>query len=74
MAKLNEDQQIVLDWMKRDLPNIGVDSLLCELTFLSCTGGWMKNEITARAYRNLSDIERLQVLQAFAEWGLSQND
>ncbi|MGA4724186.1 hypothetical protein ACOJB9_08545 [Carnobacterium maltaromaticum] len=47
MAKLNEDQQVVLDWMK--------------------------NEITARAYRNLSDFERLQVLQAFAEWGLSQN-
>ena len=74
MAKLNEDQQVVLDWMKRDLPNLGVDSLLSELTFLSCTGGWMKNEVTARAYRNLSDIERLQVLQAFAEWGLSQND
>ncbi|MDT2011141.1 hypothetical protein [Carnobacterium divergens] len=69
-VELNENQQIVLDWMKRDLPNRGVDSLLCELTFLSCTGGWMKNEVTARAYRNLSDIERLQVLQAFAEWGL----
>lgn len=69
--QLNEDQQIVLDWMKRDLPNLGVDSLLGELTFLSCTGGWMKNEVTARAYRNLTDIERLQVLQAFVEWGLS---
>ncbi|CCO12730.2 putative uncharacterized protein [Carnobacterium maltaromaticum LMA28] len=43
--QLNEDQQIVLDWMK--------------------------NEVTARAYRNLTDIERLQVLQAFAEWRLS---
>lgn len=69
--QLNENQQIVLDWMKRDLTNLGVDSLLCELTFLSCTGGWMKNTVTARAYRNLTDIERLQVLQAFAEWGLS---
>lgn len=69
-VELNENQQIVLNWMKRDLPNLGVDSLLCELTFLSCTGGWMKNEVTARAYRNLSDIERLQVLQALAEWGL----
>lgn len=74
MAKLNENQQIVLDWMKRDLPNLGVERLLCELSSLNCTSGWLKNELIALAYYNLEGIEILQVLQAFAEWGLSQYD
>lgn len=72
MAKINGDQQVVLDWMKKELTNWGVNDLFFELAFLSFDGGLIKNEITARAYRGLSDFERLQVLQAFAEWGLRQ--
>lgn len=57
--QLNENQQIVLEWMKKEFPIMGVDTVLSELTFLSCTGGMLKNKMTATAWRILSDIERL---------------
>lgn len=69
-AKLNEDQQIVLDWLKCDafsrktLNPIGSIWKLnnCDVT-----------ENVAQAFVGLTDSKQFEVLQAFAEWGLSND-
>ena len=68
-TELNENQQVVLDWLKDDFKESGnpVDSLVSLAsevlhveTFQTCISS---------TYDELSISEQFQVLQAFAEWG-----
>lgn len=67
--ELNENQQVVLEWLKDDFKESGnpvdsLESLASEVlhveTFQTCISS---------TYDELSISEQFQVLQAFAEWG-----
>lgn len=67
---LNENQQIVLEWLKDDFKESGnpvdsLESLASEVlhveTFQTCISS---------TYDELSISEQFQVLAAFAEWGM----
>ena len=70
--ELNENQQIVLDWLKYDFKESGnpvdsLESLASEVlhveTFQTCISS---------TYDELSISEQFQVLAAFAEWGMKE--
>lgn len=69
---LNENQQVVLEWLKDDFKESGnpvdsLESLASEVlhveTFQTCISS---------TYDELSISEQFQVLQAFAEWGMKE--
>lgn len=71
---LNENQQIVLEWLKDDFKESGnpvdsLESLASEVlhveTFQTCISS---------TYDELSISEQFQVLAAFAEWGNKSNE
>ena len=67
-AKLTDDQQVVLDYLKNIYSDVYEDCTPLETMYLF--GGrraWSEES-------NLTDKEELQVLAAFAEWGMSQED
>ena len=68
--ELNKNQQVVLDWLKDDFKESGnpvdsLESLASEVlhveTFQTCI---------LSTYDDLSISEQFQVLAAFAEWGM----
>lgn len=70
--KLNENQQVVLEWLKDDFKESGnpvdsLESLASEVlhveTFQTCISS---------TYDELSISEQFQVLAAFADWGLKE--
>lgn len=71
-SELNENQQVVLEWLKDDFKESGnpvdsLESLASEVlhveTFQTCISS---------TYDELSISEQFQVLQAFAEWGMKE--
>lgn len=73
---LNENQQIVLDWLKESCKLNGLREVIEIMGFLPTTGGKMKYKQVAYAYGDLNDDELKQVLQTLinlleqeeAEW------
>lgn len=68
---LNENQKIVLEWMKEDDdPNITV--VLWQLTDDVLESQSMRVDIGEHvtAWKSLTDKQQFEVLQAFAEWGM----
>ena len=72
--ELNENQQIVLDWLKESCKLHGLREVIEIMGFLSTTGGKMKYKQAAYAYGDLNDDELAQVLQAFSQWTLEQEE
>ncbi|HEG4564965.1 TPA: hypothetical protein SD805_002343 [Enterococcus faecalis] len=72
--QLNENQQIVLDWLKESCKLNGLREVIEIMGFLSTTGGKMKYKQVAYAYGDLNDDELKQVLQAFSRWALEQEE
>lgn len=70
--KLNENQQIVLDWLKESCKLNGLREVIEIMGFLPTTGGKMKYKQIAYAYADLNEVELAQVLQAFSQWALEQ--
>jgi hypothetical protein len=68
--ELNENQQVVLEWLKGyALDDSDFKNAICELSKLYIAGvPYKKEEI---AFKKLNDRELAQVLAAFTEWGLS---
>ena len=60
---LNENQQIVLDWLKESCKLNGLREVIEIMGFLPTTGGKMKYKQVAYAYSDLNDDELKQVLQ-----------
>ncbi|HFK9572327.1 TPA: hypothetical protein ACG0YC_002574 [Enterococcus faecalis] len=73
-AQLNENQQIVLDWLKESCKLNGLREVIEIMGFLSTTGGKMKYKQVAYAYGDLNDDELAQVLQAFSRWAIEQEE
>ncbi|HCQ8746751.1 TPA: hypothetical protein OTY93_001311 [Enterococcus faecalis] len=72
--QLNENQQIVLDWLKESCKLNGLREVIEIIGFLSTTGGKMKYKQVAYAYGDLNDDEFKQVLQAFSQWAIEQEE
>lgn len=70
--QLNENQQIVLDWLKESCKLHGLREVIEIMGFLLTTGGKMKYKQVAYAYGDLNDDELKQVLQAFSQWAFEQ--
>lgn len=70
--ELNENQQIVLDWLKESCKLNGLREVIEIMGFLSTTGGKMKYKQIAYAYADLNEVELAQVLQAFSQWAIEQ--
>lgn len=65
VPSLNEDQQVVLDWLKKKSDSYpDVSYLIGDLNYFAATP-------VGQAWKRLSKAEQLQVLAAFAEWGVS---
>lgn len=76
---LNDNQQTVLEWLKNQHFDSYVKSVLSNLYFyvnLTAVGDLESKEITAMvaAYEKLSQQEFAQVLQAYANWVLEQEE
>ncbi len=67
ITELNENQQIVLDWLKESCKLHGLREVIEIMGFLSTTGGKMKYKQVAYAYGDLNDDELKHVLQAFSQ-------
>ncbi|EGO9398511.1 restriction endonuclease [Enterococcus faecalis] len=72
--ELNENQQIVLDWLKESCKLNGLREVIEIMGFLPTTGGKMKYKQVAYAYGDLNDDELKQVLQAFSQWSIEQEE
>ncbi|EFM82579.1 hypothetical protein HMPREF9498_01830 [Enterococcus faecalis TX4248] len=72
--ELNENQQIVLDWLKESCKLHGLREVIEIMGFLSTTGGKMKYKQVAYPYGDLNDDELKQVLQAFSQWSIEQEE
>ena len=74
ITELNENQQIVLDWLKESCKLNGLRTVIEIMGFLSTTGGKMKYKQVAYAYGDLNDDELAQVLQSFSQWVWEQEE
>ena len=72
--ELNENQHVVLDWLKESCKLNGLREVIEIMGFLSTTGGKMKYKQVAYAYGDLNDDELKQVLQAFSQWSIEQEE
>ncbi|EGO9277499.1 hypothetical protein DSM24_01780 [Enterococcus faecalis] len=73
-AQLNENQQIVLDWLKESCKLNGLREVIEIMGFLPTTGGKMKYKQIAYAYTDLNEVELAQVIQAFSQWAIEQEE
>lgn len=67
-AELNDNQKIVLDWLKRRVKDEG-ESLIYAIYLL---GFGETVDCVFSSYIALTNKEQAQVLKSFAEWGLEQ--
>ncbi|HBI1963952.1 TPA: hypothetical protein I0H52_RS14400 [Enterococcus faecalis] len=72
---LNENQQIVLDWLKEKytVTNIEPIELFWRLRVNSIKP-YYRDRPVYRSYRYMSKTGQLQVLQAFSQWALEQEE
>ncbi|WP_275385474.1 hypothetical protein [Enterococcus faecalis] len=72
---LNEDQQVVLDWLKEKytVTNIEPIELFWRLRVNSIKPDYRGRPVY-RSYRYMSKIGQLQVLQAFGCWAIEQEE
>lgn len=71
--KLNENQRIVLEWLKEEGdPNITV--MLWQLTddVLESQSNGVEMGKHVAAWKSLTDKQKFEVLAAFAEWGMKE--
>lgn len=77
--QLNENQQIVLEWLKREHFDSYIKSVLSNLYFyvnMTAIGDLENKEIQemVNTYEKLSQEEFAQVLQVFSTWALEQEE
>ena len=77
--QLNDNQQIVFEWLKEEYFDSYVKSVLSNLYFyVNMTAiGDLENrkiQLMVKAYEELDDKEFIQVLAAFAQWALEQEE
>lgn len=76
-SQLNDNQKIVLEWLKKQriqengliLPPIEILSNLTNYLYVSPA-----NDKVFKSFVSLSESEQFEVLAAFAQWGLEQEE
>lgn len=71
---MNDNQEIVFNWLKETHSNGTMTPMLMFSAFGWEHFGASLPEGVETAYRKMDNKQDLQVLQAFAEWGLSKED
>jgi len=72
--QLNENQQIVLEWLKEQYAESNLFPIeITWLLFESVDNGYFEPE-EERAFENLNKSQEAQVLQAFSQWGSEQEE
>ena len=71
--ELNENQQIVLEWLKEHYTysDIGAIELIWRLKVNSTKEKYRYRDVY-KSYRKMTNSEQLQILVVFAQWGLEQ--
>ncbi|EJY7246609.1 Lar family restriction alleviation protein [Enterococcus faecalis] len=77
--ELNENQQVVLEWLKREHFDSYIKSVLSNLYFyvnMTAIGDLENKEIQemVNAYEKLSQEDFAQVLKVFSQWALEQEE
>ncbi|NSO32877.1 hypothetical protein HRE13_07840 [Enterococcus faecalis] len=72
--QLNPNQHVVLDWLKESCKLNGLREVIEIMGFLPTTGGKMKYKQVAYVYSDLNNDELKQVLQAFSQWSIEQEE
>lgn len=67
-SELNENQQVVLDWLKNNAEWGTPTGLIYELTKRNS----MAAEYIITAHDQLNKLEQFQVLAAYADWGMKE--
>lgn len=67
--KLNDDQQVVLEWLKNNFHSYGTDASIFE-TISDMTKHHRIFFRIGQAYVSLNLTEEIQVIQAFLTWAL----
>ena len=67
-VELNENQQVVLEWLKKNSEWGTPTGLIYELTKRNS----MAAEYIITAHDQLNKLEQFQVLAAYAEWGMKE--
>ena len=70
--ELNSDQQVVLDWLKYPLNDIPNRFAKNYFAYVTCLFLGQAPDKVLKAYQELSPEQQLEVLAAFAEWGMKE--
>lgn len=72
--QLNEDQKIVLEWLKAYSDSDNGDKPISSIWYmLHLISENLLESRVRNSYFNLTEKQQFEVLQAFAEWGLSND-
>ncbi|HGV8436644.1 TPA: hypothetical protein I0I20_RS02970 [Enterococcus faecium] len=71
---LNDNQKIVLEWLKYPLNDIPNRFAKNYFAYVTCLFLGQAPDKVLKAYQELSPEQQLEVLSAFAQWGLEQEE
>lgn len=73
--ELNENQQIVLDWLKKEkIKRSTLDVLIIKGLAETVSSGYFSEELVYKAFMEINRKQQAQVLQAFSQWALEQEE
>lgn len=73
--QLNPNQQIVLDWLKKEkIKRSTLDVLIIKGLAETVSSGYFSEELVYKAFMEINRKQQLQVLQAFSQWALEQEE
>lgn len=74
-AQLNESQQIVLGWLKREqIKRSTLDILIIRELAELIYHGYFSEELVYKAFMEINRKQQAQVLQAFSRWAIEQEE
>ncbi len=73
--QLNENQQIVLEWLQRKYLSVNISpiELIWRLKVNSERNGWKARQPSI-AFKELSKRQHTEILQVFSQWALEQEE
>lgn len=72
--QFNDNQKIVLEWLKYPLNDIPNRFAKNYFAYVTCLFLGQAPDKVLKAYQELSPEQQLEVLSAFAQWGLEQEE
>lgn len=73
--ELNKNQQIVLDWLKREqIKRSTLDILIIRELAELIYHGYFSEELVYKAFMEINRKQQAEVLQAFSQWSIEQEE